>query len=844
MKHSLLMTTAASALLMGGISVPAFAADAQGTAQASQDKTGTSIGDIVVTATRRSEKMQNVPLTLEAIGSEQLKAQGITNFDQLLANLPEVHAGGRGPGQNAVSIRGLSLSQISLQASAVAGPDPTVAIYIDDASVALPGRNLDVYVADIERVEVLEGPQGTLFGASAEGGAIRYITNKPNLTKFQAGMTLNGAATPGHAMSESGQGYLNVPIIQDKLAIRAAVFVDHQGGYIDNVYGTFQMPLQGNNADGTAAFCLPGAPATPQCIALLGAAGAAANAAQAPAVRPTIDNAAYVKNDFNPANYAGGRVSVKWAPAPDWTVNVEDMFQTLDAEGVFMYDPTLGDLKVQRFSPDYNDDKFNQIQWAVDGKLGKLGVVYTGSYLDRRVAQKFDYTKYAQVGPYAPYYICHYPGYATCATPRMTYIDNERNTRLTQEFRVTTPSDLPYRLQAGVYYDNTKLYEDNTWFYEGAASEGFIGRPPGGVVQVDPSVRPAGGVYFNDAIRSESQFAFFGEANWDITSQLTLTGGARHYSETLGLEGSVNCGSLSPTPGPHVCGSGNYGVSLAGKSPAHQSGTTPKVTLSYKPERGVMVYATYSQGFRPGGFNRRGGATNDPNFNIPFTYGSDSVKNYEVGWKLQFANNSIRWNGAAYWIDWNNIPIAIYAPAVSNSTFDLNGPNARVKGITSDLMWRATHELTLTGNLTYNDAKLVSYGAYPAGFIPQPGDSATALTSVPIGSPLALAPKWQGNMRARYEHEMASGSTFFGQLGAQFVGSSYTQTIKTYNQKLAAYTMMDTSMGVKKDGWSMELYVNNLTDKRAELYKDQGDNVLLTSTARPRTIGMRMNWAY
>ena len=115
---------------------------------------------------------------------------------------------------------------------------------------------------------------------------------------------------------------------------------------------------------------------------------------------------------------------------------------------------------------------------------------------------------------------------------------------------------------------------------------------------------------------------------------------------------------------------------------------------------------------------------------------------------------------------------------------------------------------------------------------------------MPIGSPLALAPKWQGNMRARYEHEMASGSTFFGQLGAQFVGSSYTQTIKTYNQKLAAYTMMDTSMGVKKDGWSMELYVNNLTDKRAELYKDQGDNVLLTSTARPRTIGMRMNWAY
>ena len=822
MKHSLMMTTAASALLMGCLASPAYAADAQGSAQAAPDKTGMTIGDIVVTATRRSEKMQSVPLTLEAIGSEQLKAQGITNFDQLLANLPEVHAGGRGPGQNSVSIRGLSLSQISLQASAVAGPDPTVAIYIDDASVALPGRNLDVYVADIERVEVLEGPQGTLFGASAEGGAIRYISAKPNLAKFQAGMTLSSAVTPGHAMSESGQGYLNVPIVQDTLAIRAAVFVDHQGGYIDNVYGTFQMPTTGYNADGTVAFQLP-----------------------ANSVRPTIDNAAYVKNDFNPATYAGGRVSVKWAPAPDWTINVEDMFQSLEAEGVFMYDPTLGDLKVQRFSPDYNDDKFNQVQWNVDGKLGKLGVVYTGSYLDRRVAQKFDYTKYAAVGPYAPYYICHYPGYATCATPRMTYIDNERNTRLTQEFRVTTPSSLPYRLQAGVYYDNTKLYEDNTWFYEGAASQGFNGQVPGGNVKVDPSVRPAGGVYFNDAIRSESQFAIFGEANWDITSKLALTGGARYYDQKLGLEGSVNCGVRGPTlPNGNVCGSGNYAVSLAGLSPAHQHGAIPKVTLSYKPERNIMVYATYSQGFRPGGFNRRGGATNDPNFSIPYVYKSDSVKNYEIGWKTQFANNSIRWNGAAYLIDWNNIPIAIYAPKVSNSTFDLNGPDAQIKGITSDLTWRATHDLTLTGNLTYNHTELTSYGAYPAGFIPQPGDSPLALTSVPLGSPLALAPQWQGNIRARYEHEMSSGTTFFTQMGLQFVGSSVTQTIKTYAQRLAPYAQVDGSVGFKKDTWSAELYVNNLTDKRAEMYKDQGDNVLLTSTTRPRTIGMRMNWAY
>ena len=816
MKHSLLMTTAASALLMG-MAAPAFADEAPAADQATPGTT--AIGDIIVTATRRSEKLQSVPVTVQALGSEQLKQQGITDFSQLLSQLPEVHAGGRGPGQNTISIRGMSLAQIALQASAVAGPDPNVAVYLDDASVALPGRNLDIYVADIERVEVLEGPQGTLFGASAESGAVRYITNKPNLSKFQVGLTLNGATTPGHEASESLQAYVNIPIIEGKLAVRAVAFADRQGGYIDNVYSTYQMPLTGYNANGTVAFSLP-----------------------ANSVRPTIDNAAYAKKNYNPATYSGGRVSAKWLPAEDWSVTVEDMYQVLEADGVFQYDPSLGDLKVARFSPDTNHDQFNQIQWDVEGKLGKLGLVYTGSYLDRHIAQKFDYTHYASVGPYAPYYICSYPGYAKCSTPRMSYIDNERNTRLTQEFRISTPAELPYRLQAGVYYDNTKLYEDNVWYYEGAASQGFNGQPAGGSQVIFPYVRPAGGVYFNDAIRSESQFAVFGEAAWDITSQLTLTGGARYFRETLGLEGSVNCGVRGPTLATgNVCGGGNYGVALAGKSPSHQSGVKPKITLSYKPERDVMLYATYSEGFRPGGFNRKGGTGNG--FTIPYTYASDSVKNYEVGWKTQWANHSVQWNGAAYWIDWSNVPLAIYAPAISNSTFVVNGPNARIKGITTDLIWRATHELTLSGNLTYNDAKIVGYGGLPTAFQPQPGDSATALTLEPIGSPLAMSPKWGGNIRARYEHEMSNATTFFAQIGAQFVGSSVTQTIKASAIPLQGYTQADASVGLKRDGWSVDLYINNLTDKRAQTYASADDNIKLYSTSRPRTIGVRLNWA-
>ncbi|MDE2437397.1 MAG: TonB-dependent receptor, partial [Sphingomonadales bacterium] len=359
-------------------------------------------------------------------------------------------------------------------------------------------------------------------------------------------------------------------------------------------------------------------------------------------------------------------------------------------------------------------------------------------------------------------------------------------------------------------------------------------------------VRPDGGVYFNDGLRGESQFALFGEANFDITRQLTLTAGLRWYNQETELRGSVNCGLLGvPTlPTGHVCGSGNYAISLAGKSPHHEKGYTPKVTLSYKPHDGMLFYATYSEGYRPGGFNRRSGASRVPGFNIPSTYSSDGVKNYEVGWKTQFANNRIRWNGSAFLIDWKDIPVSIYSPAISNSTFVLNGPSARVKGITSDLVWRATPELTVTGNIAWNDSKLTDYGSTPVQFQAHAGDPARALTFVPLGSPLSLAPHWQGGLRLRYEHENGSGSKFYGQVGGQFVGSSYTSTVKVSNYLLPSYAQFDASIGVKRDTWMVELFGTNLTDKRAITYVANGDNLALNSTIRPRTIGLRFNWNY
>ncbi len=174
----------------------------------------TTVEDLVVTASRREEKLQDVAITVQAISGQSLKDLGITDFQKLLNFTPDVHAAGRGPGQNTVYIRGLSTDTASILIGGSAGTNPNVAVYLDDVAVSMPVRNLDVYAADLERIEILKGPQGTLFGASAMGGAVRYITAKPDLTEYHAGFTGSYSVTKSGDPSASGQGFINVPSLQ------------------------------------------------------------------------------------------------------------------------------------------------------------------------------------------------------------------------------------------------------------------------------------------------------------------------------------------------------------------------------------------------------------------------------------------------------------------------------------------------------------------------------------------------------------------------------------------------------------------------------------------------------
>ncbi|MCJ9430059.1 TonB-dependent receptor [Kordiimonas marina] len=768
--------------------------------------------EIVVTATKRSAKMQDVPVAVQAMSGKDIKQQNIGNFDDYIRFLPNVSSGGRGPGQSTVFIRGMAVQPITVMLSGAQGTEPNVAMYLDEQPVTAPGRNLDVYAADLERIEVLPGPQGTLFGASSQAGTIRLITKKPRLNEFEAGVTGKVSFTRHGEMSESVEGYINVPIVEDKFAMRGVVYSVNNGGYIDNVPGTFTLDPKVNK--NSAVSWLP-----------------------SNTTYKSATNTPLVEKNFNDSYYRGARVGAKYVFNSDWDLLVQHTQQDLGADGVFDYDPSVGDLEVQRYYPDKLQDSFGLTTWTMHGRLSMLDVIYTGGYLDRNVTQSIDYTGYNNTGAYIAYYTCTYDAVRACLNPIKGFKGKQYHNRFTQELRFTTPEEYRVRLTAGVFYDHYKLKTLDNYDYVATPDLGFLPNAPISTANnIDPSTRPAGIAFFNDITRTEDQLAFFGELSYDIIPEkLTITGGMRYYDLSQDFTGSSNFAT-----GPFQ----NSAVDLDLGRDYDRSGghtTAPlkshdaiyKLNISYHPTEDLLLYATYSQGYRPGGFNRGGGIPSaNPSFpTVSVTYGTDNVQNYEAGWKATMFDGSFRFNGDAYYINWTDMQISRFDPQnVSILTFIENSADAHIKGVEGDFSWLATDHLTVFGAFSYNDAKLVKA-------------KAQAIELAPVGSQLPLTPKFQANLRARYEWTVGNYDAYI-QGSIQTASHSFSSLVAADRKRQAGYTTSDWSFGVHKDKWGAELFIQNITDKRAQLFINQQDDIPRVTTNRPRTIGFKISYDY
>jgi iron complex outermembrane receptor protein len=761
------------------------------------------IEEIVVTATKREQNLQDVPIAVQALDESKLDQLNVTNFDDYIRYLPSVNSAGRGPGQSSIFIRGMATDSSDQTSIEIGAPVPNVALYLDEQPVSSGGRNLDVYAADIARVEVLPGPQGTLYGASSQAGTVRLITNKPVYEEFQAGFDASIATTRHGEMSNSVEGYVNVPLMDNKLAVRGVFYNASRGGYIDNVF-----------AENSYTAADVGFPAGADSV--------------------VVNNINFVEDDFNDAIYTGARFSAKYAINDDWELLGQFMTQKLDVDGVFDHSPpsianisngqsgsrVVGDLQVERFFPDKLDDEFEQWALTINGRVGALDLVYAGSYLDREVNNSFDYSGYTQIGTYGYYYQCQ-PDYTLCGDPTQGVIALIENERTTHELRISSSEGERFNFVAGLFLDDIETRVDTNFVVPASTSFFAPNAPHSGSTAFNPNARPPGITFVNDAIRSEEQIAFFGEVTYDVTDALSLTLGARYYEIESELVGSSNFATFGDVDGD---GGRSFDQIFADDLPLKEDDTIWKASAAYRFSDDALVYFTYVEGFRPGGFNR---IDND---GVPKTYVSDEVTNVEVGIKSTFLDGRLRFNASLYAIDWDGLQVGITDFDISVITFTTNAADAEIRGFEGDLQWLPTDSLTLAAAWSFNDTEMVNV---PDGVSDIAGE----------GSRLALAPEVQFNVSARYNWSLASRDAY-AQLVFSHTGDQFSSIVVANRFEQSSYDTLDGSFGFEMEDWGFEIFGENLTDERAELFINSLDTDLRVTTNRPRTIGMRVSYDY
>lgn len=835
----------AALLSSAAFAMPAFAQTAPDATPAPAEDNA----DIVVTATKRSESLQNVPISVQALTTKKLDELNITSFKQYAQQLTSVsfQALGGTPGTNVIYMRGVASGGDGNHSGAL----PSVGVYLDEQPVTTIGGNLDVHIYDVARIESLSGPQGTLYGASSEAGTIRIISNKPDTSHFYGRADVEGNHVSKGGFGGKAEGMINLPL-SPSAALRVIGYYQRDAGYIDNVAGTRSFDVS------------------------------AAAVPLAPGYTGTINNAAFVKKDYNDTQIAGGRAALQIDLDSNWTVTPSVMYQDTRSHGSYGFDPKVGDLQVQRFFPEFRRDRFIQAGLTIEGKVGNWDLTYAGAYLDRKAYQSSDYTDYSEAydslyssaGGLAGYFY-YRDNAGRTIDPRQQVIGTDHFKKLSQELRVASPASDRFRIVAGAFYQRqtNDIFQD--YKIANLATTLSVNGSPGTL-------------WLTKQYRVDTDYAMFGEASFDITPTLTATAGGRAYiydntligffgfgrdpangfdttpynaagSSRTGVAGcfttngtrlrdAVAAGGPTTLLPPAVAGSpctnlGTFAVG-SGVQPVKASGqgVTYRFNLSWKPVTGVLLYGTASRGFRPGGINRRA--------DVP-PYGADFLTNYELGAKTTLLGGKLRLNGAIYQQNWDKFQFAFLG--ANSFTQIQNGPNARIRGaeIQGSLNLRA---LSLSGSASYTDAKTTQNLCLTDD---PTFTCATSAVSAPVGTRLPITPKFKASGTARYTVPIGTAKAYGqGVVSYQSSASSdvrtlaFTPTGVPYNPaatlgRLAAFTTADFAIGAEFSRFSFELFLQNAFDARGQLSRFQqcgscGQRPYIVPVT-PQTIGVRLH---
>ncbi|MBT7950917.1 MAG: TonB-dependent receptor [Gammaproteobacteria bacterium] len=731
-----------------------------------------SIEEIVVTATKRATVLQDTPFSVQALGAETLKDLGADDFIDFFSQITSLSQTGEGPGSRRYAVRGVQSIG-----------EPQVGLYYDEIPIAgLPGDNLDsghaqldLKLWDVERVEVLKGPQGTLYGQGSMGGTLRVISKRPRADKIEAAAEAVLSDTRYGDINYGVNGMINIPIIKDKLAIRGAVYHRDEEGFIDEI-----------------ASSLPGFGITQTPI-----------------------------NNANFEETTGGRVSVLYTPNEDTTLTGIYYFQRMDTGTRFETFPTFAtsDNPVGNVFTDdfFNDDvdMFNVIadydgwDWA--------SVTATGSYIEREAERFDDTTRFVISGVFG----CDETNFfVSCfgapIVPTVS-MDDQSVKAWSSEFRLTSKQEGPLQWTAGFFWQKKRTFR-----------RGQVGIADAeGVVTFDDNRDMNARIFARTNYGHSEQIAFFGEASYEIMDRLTATVGLRWFDTSRDEDQNL----VQPFFG-----------NITGFLPTQEFGEKKlikKFHLGYEINEDALVYFQAAEGFRLGGPNQPGG------FNASAApFDSDSLWNYELGWKSAWADDKFILNGAVYYIDWSEIQIQV---TDITGAFDFigNTGDADIIGFEIESTLRPVEGLELSAGLTHSKARLNGTQVAPTGGI-LPVD-------LQDGDRMANVPDWQFNTSAIYRFPVFGSYEGMARFGWNYISSSNTEHTDvlvggapnpSFYRK-GSYHLASLRLGVSGDAWDASVFVNNLFDNNgtqsARLIDNEPIRVVIP---RPRTIGVNFQYYF
>jgi len=820
---------------------------------------GESLGieEIVVTATKREMSIQDVAQSITAFSTAEIERRQLLDMADIAVNLPSVTLSTTRAGRNELVYRGISNGGSWRL-------DSQVAMYLDEMPMTMSTTQLDPRMVDIERVESLPGPQGTLFGSSSQAGTLRVVTNKPTFDEFGGSVTADVKSTSGGAESWDLHGHLNIPV-SDNFAIRMVAYSNVEGGYVDNVASASHHSVCDPNfvRDPDAGNCEHAGWGLPNDH-LNGR---------------TMDNNDVAKDDFNEYSMTGGRLMALWNMNEDWSLLASLIYQDSETTGVWQSDVAKGDYKIARFNDEVRDDRWATAMLTLEGDLGFAVLTNSFGYADRKQTYVFDNTRYeayhtrlkgGYYSEYCNYWYAYSAGYY-CSSyyfGQYNYYDKYHTgynggvyrslqdaERITNELRLTSTTDSRFQWMIGAFYENNQdgwvdegeipgLTNTIHWAYTQFRSCQLANQ---GYDIVCPT-QAEDDIWYRDIYDREiTQIAAFGEFSYDFTDKLTGTFGARWFE----YDRDVVSDQQWP-PGFPI-----EAILIEGETAFIQEGTESdtalKLGLTYNISDDKMIYALYSEGFRLGGNNNAKAVREGF---VPQIYSPDKLLNYEAGIKTTWMDNRLTLNATVFYMDWEDIQLDISSDsALWWMRGQDNGGGGENTGIEVQFDWMATQRLRLSGSIYSGDPE------YTEDWVSQEG-----VQIVTAGTRMPDSPKQKYQLSADYTiPNVFSGGELWFRYDYYYASDMFSALWRADNANpdspdftgigpdVDSYSLSNLQAGWTSadGGWNVTAMVRNLFDDRVNTFSSSGDYWYgqywgnpdfgrSVNLARPRTVSLRL----